>query len=76
MQKIKITAAEFAKSHDTDSNWAASMGSQTITPWQQGDAVTYSGFHGAIIRHYYNGMFEIRLPGGVACVGHHEIKPA
>jgi hypothetical protein len=76
MTENQITAAEFAKSHATDPDWVAAMGDQTITPWQQGDAVTYSGFHGAIIRHYYNGMFEVRLTGGVACVGHHDIKAA
>jgi hypothetical protein len=76
MTENQITAAEFAKSHATDPDWVAAMGSQTITPWKQGDAVKYSGYEAAIIRHYHNGMFEIRLPGGVACVGHHELKAA
>lgn len=33
-----------------------------------GQKVTYGEFAGAIVRHYYEGMWEVRLPGGVACV--------
>ena len=33
-----------------------------------GDKVTYSGFSGTVVRHYSEGMWEVRLPGGIACV--------
>lgn len=41
-----------------------------------GQRIEYSGFTGSIIRHYCEGMWEIRLPGGVACVSGAHIKPA
>jgi hypothetical protein len=33
-----------------------------------GQAVTYSGFRGTIVRHYADGMWEVRLQGGITCV--------
>ena len=41
-----------------------------------GQAVTYSGFRGVIVRHYHEGMWEVRLPGGVACVSGSDLIPA
>lgn len=72
----QITATEFAKSHTTDADWVAAMGDKKITAWKQGDKVTSIGYAGTIVRHYHNGMFEVRLPGGVACVGHTDIQGA
>ena len=36
--------------------------------FKQGQRVMYGEFAASIVRHYYEGMWEIRLPGGVACV--------
>ena len=36
--------------------------------WAPGQAVTYGEFPATIVRHYHEGMWEIRLPGGLACV--------
>jgi hypothetical protein len=36
--------------------------------FKQGDRVKYGEIEGSIVRHYYEGMWEVRLPGGVACV--------
>lgn len=39
--------------------------------WQelkQGDKGTYGGFRAVVVRHYSGNMYEIKLPGGVACV--------
>lgn len=41
---------------------------------KQGDQVMYGTFRGAFVRDYY-GMAEVRLPGGVACVGYSELRP-
>ena len=40
-----------------------------------GQKVTYSGFSGVIVRHYAEGMWEVRLPGGLACVSGAHIIP-
>ena len=41
-----------------------------------GQAVTYNGFSGVIVRHYHEGMWEVRLPGGLVCVSGANIIPA
>ncbi len=33
-----------------------------------GQRVTYGEFSGTIVRHYHEGMWEVRLPGGIVCV--------
>lgn len=51
------------------------------TRYSNGDKVTYSGFPGTIVRLYEDGpiegarMYEVRLPGGVACVCGSDILP-
>ena len=74
--KQEITAQEFAKTNRTDADWVQAMGSTTLIAWKTGDAVEYSGFEGSVVRHYHNGMFEVRLPGGVACVDGSNLKAA
>jgi hypothetical protein len=73
---LQVTAAEFAKSHNVDSDWVTAMNGKLITLWERGDQIQYSGFQGSIVRHYHNGMFEIRLASGIACVDHSDIKSA
>ncbi|AVS68144.1 hypothetical protein C8245_22985 [Paracidovorax avenae] len=41
----------------------------------QGDEVQHGDYRGTIVRHYYDGMWEVRFPGGVACVPGTELKP-
>jgi len=36
---------------------------------QPGTVGTYSGFRAVIIRHYYENLYEVRVPGGVVCIG-------
>lgn len=36
--------------------------------FKQGEKVAYGEFEASIVRHYSEGMWEIRLPGGVTCV--------
>ncbi len=43
---------------------------------ERGQRGTYSGFAATIIRHYDGNMYEIRLPGGVACVDVTHFVPA
>lgn len=39
---------------------------------QRGQKVFCNGYPGTVMRHYYQGMYEIRLPGGEVCVGESE----
>lgn len=39
-----------------------------------GQAVTYGEFKATIVRHYSEGMWEIRLAGGIACVTGSDIE--
>lgn len=41
---------------------------QRTKNWKQGTKVTANGYDGAIVRQYSEGMWEVRLPGGVACI--------
>ena len=41
-----------------------------------GQAVTYSGFRGVIVRHYSGGMWEVRLSSGVGCFSGADLIPA
>lgn len=43
--------------------------------YKQGDRVFCNGYPGAIVRHYSGGMWEVRVPGGVVCVGESEFQP-
>ena len=36
--------------------------------WEPGTAGTTSGYEATIVRHYYEGMYEVRVPGGVCCI--------
>ena len=44
-----------------------------LAPGQQG---TYSGFPATVLRHYDGNLYEIRVPGGVACVDAADFKVA
>jgi len=35
---------------------------------QPGTVGTYSGFRAVIVRHYYENLYEVRVPGGVTCI--------
>ena len=41
-----------------------------------GQSVICNGFNGVIVRHYHEGMWECRLPGGLVCVSGANIIPA
>lgn len=42
--------------------------------FQRGQAVQCGEFKGTIVRYYHDGMWEVRLPGGVVCVSGSELK--
>lgn len=44
------------------------------TAFYPGQEVMYGEFKARIRRHYYEGMWEICLPGGVACVSGANLK--
>lgn len=41
----------------------------------KGQRVTYGEFEAVIVRQYYEGMWEIRVPGGITCVSGAHLKP-
>ena len=43
------------------------------THFAVGQAINYGGFRGVVVRHYFEGMWEIRLPGGPTCVSGAEL---
>lgn len=43
--------------------------------YKQGDKVRANGYDGTIVRHYDGHMYEVRLPGGVACICESDIEP-
>ena len=46
------------------------------THFARGEKVTYGDFAGTIQRHYHEGMWEVRLPGGPVCVTGADLKRA
>lgn len=41
---------------------------------KQGQRVFANGYEGYFVRHYYDGIIEIRLPGGMAAMGYDEVE--
>jgi hypothetical protein len=64
----QVTAKEFARTHATDPDWVALTGGRLIPVFAPGDRISFSGFHGSVLGHYRNGMYEIRIQSGVSCV--------
>ncbi len=44
--------------------------------FKPGQAVRYGDYDATVVRHYYEGMWEIRTPGGLACVSGAELRAA
>jgi len=64
------TATQFAASHTADVDWVTAMNDANLDAivWNAGDKVTYSGFAATVVRHFRNGMYEIRLASGETVV--------
>lgn len=43
--------------------------------FKPGQKIMCNGFEGVIVRHYFEGMWEVKLPGGYACVAYSCIQP-
>lgn len=71
-----MNAAEFAKTNRCDADWIAAMGSKDVRVLTAGQRGTYSGFGASVVRHYCNGMYEVRVPGGTACISASEFISA
>lgn len=44
--------------------------------FKPGQKVIIDGFEATIVAHYFEGMWEVRMPGGVTVVAHNYIKAA
>lgn len=40
-----------------------------------GQRVRCGDFPGVVVRHYHEGMWEVRMPGGIACVSGASLTP-
>ena len=52
------------------------MNTQQQATTKVGTKGTYAGFPATVIRHYYEDLYVIRVPGGVTCVDIREFVPA
>jgi len=71
-----LTLDQFAETHRVDDDWLAAMkaSGRDVVAFEPGDAVEYAGYAGTICRHYWNGKYEVWLPGGLACVSGESCK--
>jgi hypothetical protein len=68
-----IDVCEYNGQHRNSSHLSKGPTMNTPAYWnptyfKKGEAVVYGEFDGTIVRHYSEGMWEVRLPGGIACV--------
>lgn len=56
--------------------WAEASNHSTVAveivkdySYQRGDRVRCNGYDGTIMQRYSKGMYDVRVPGGVVCVG-------
>lgn len=71
-----MNAIEFAKTHRCDADWVQLMGDRPAIVLVPGQRGTYSGFDAVVKEHDCNGMYNIRLPRGGACVDAEHFVPA
>lgn len=74
-EQALVSASEFAKTHGCDPDWIAAMGDRKVLVLQPGQRGTYSGFEATILSHYWNGMYNVAVPGGRTCVSGTEFIP-
>jgi hypothetical protein len=63
-----VSAAEFAKTHTCSPDWIAAVGQNLVPVLTTGQRGTTSGYEASVVRHYSDGMYEVRVPGGVTCI--------
>ncbi len=73
-ERLNECFAEFCKTYND--GWTRLQVPDYWNPahFQTGQKVVYGEFQATIIRHYYHGMWEIRVPGGMACVSGADLK--
>ena len=69
-----VTAREFATTHRCSSDWVHAMGDKLVPILKRGQQGTKSGYEATVIRHYQNGMYEVRVPGGEVCIDYGDFK--
>jgi hypothetical protein len=65
-----VTATQFAKTHATDADWVVAMTEAGLNAivLNTGESVVCNGYKGTVVSHYWNGMYNVRVPGGECCV--------
>jgi phosphohistidine swiveling domain-containing protein len=75
---IKVTAAKFAETHSTDEDFVEAMNKAGMEAciFTSGESVIYSRYNGTVVSYYHNGMYNVRVPGGVITVDGCELTAA
>lgn len=71
----RMASAEAAKARLEEKAALVRITAAAMKP-VRGDKFQYGEFPATFIRHYSEGMVEVRLPGGVACISFSDLKEA
>lgn len=64
---------QFAATHGCDQDYISIMAGRDVRALESGTRGTYAGLPCTVLRHYWNGMYEVRVPGGETCVSGSDI---
>lgn len=70
-----MKAQEFVRQFPCDPDWVKAVADRDIPVYRRGEHITYNGRPAVIYGHYHNGMYEIKTPGGIACVSCFDFFP-
>lgn len=63
-----MNAQTFSKTNQCDADWVVAMGNNKVRVLTVGQSGTVDGYPAKVLRHYRNGMYEIKTQGGVSCI--------
>ena len=70
-----VSALAFAKQHPCDASWLNIMQSKAVKLLKRGDTGQFGEFPATVVKHYVDGMYEVRVPGGLTTISSAEFKP-
>lgn len=75
--KQGVAATEFAKTNSVDADWVQLMESagKRVVVLKTGQKGMCNGYPATVLRHYHNGMYEVRLASGDICVDALDFTP-
>lgn len=63
-----MKAKEFSESNACDKDWVEEMGDLEVINLSIGQKGSWSGFPATVLRHYRNGMYEVKTAGGTSVI--------